>query len=137
MSKVRAVVRNLNSYSDPIIANSMAMWAAVSALGTHEKFHGHQFQDHPHIFPKLNSYFIQKCLRKADLLAVSEEVLRVKGIATCVETDIKALRREHGASARRSRWSSSSMAERQGGKKIKNRRKMADSNAASGGCNDK
>jgi hypothetical protein len=47
-------------------------------------------------------------------LAVSEEVLRVKGIATCVETDIKALRQEHGASARRSRWSSSLMAERQG-----------------------
>jgi hypothetical protein len=95
MSKARAGARNLNSYSDPLIANSMAMWASVSALGVHEKFRACQYRDHPRIFPKLNSYFLQRSLRKADLLAVQEELTKLKSTVSRVDVGHAALRREY------------------------------------------
>lgn len=95
MAKARAGARNLNSYSDPLIANSMAMWASVSALGVHDKFRACQYRDHPRIFPKLNSYFLQRSLRKSDLTAVQDDLVKLKATISRVEVGHSALRREY------------------------------------------
>jgi hypothetical protein len=95
MAKPRSMGRNLNSYHEAKTANALAMCATVGALGVHARFKSFQFREHPRIFPKLQSYTLQKCLRKSDIEALEADVKKAQSVATRVETDCKTLKRTY------------------------------------------
>jgi hypothetical protein len=95
MAKPRSMGRNLNSYQDVKTANALALCANVGALGVHARFKSFQFREHPRIFPKLQSYTLQKCLRKSDVEALESDVKKAHTIATRTETDLKSLKRTY------------------------------------------
>jgi hypothetical protein len=95
MAKPRSMGRNLNSYPDVKTANALALCATVGALGVHARFKSFQFREHPRIFPKLQSYTLQKCLRKSDVEALESDLKKAHTIATRTETDLKGLKRTY------------------------------------------
>ena len=95
MAKPCSMGRNLNSYPEAKTANALAMCATVGALGVHARFKSFQFREHPRIFPKLQSYTLQKCLRKSDIEALEADVKKAQSVATRVETDCKTLKRTY------------------------------------------
>jgi hypothetical protein len=91
MYKARALGRNLNAYSDPCTANALALSAAVGAIGVHARFKSFQFREHPRIFPKLQNYTLQKCVRKADIEGIEADAKKALTVATRVEAAHKSL----------------------------------------------
>jgi hypothetical protein len=91
MYKARANGRNLNAYSDPCTANALALSATVGSLGVHARFKSFQFREHPRIFPKLQNYTLQKCVRKADIEGIESEAKKALTVATRVEASHKSL----------------------------------------------
>jgi hypothetical protein len=83
LSQARIVARSICSNADFLQANSLALHAAVRAHQVHQTFKSFMFREHPKIFPKFQTQFIQKCVRKADV----EEVL--KSAKTLKETVAK------------------------------------------------
>jgi hypothetical protein len=61
----------------------------------HDKFRACQYRDHPRIFPKLNSYFLQRSLRKSDLAAVQDDLVQLKATVSRMEVGHLALRWEY------------------------------------------
>jgi hypothetical protein len=67
LSQARIVARSIYSNADFLQANSLALHAAVRAHQAHQTFKSFMFREHPKIFPKFQTQFIQKCVRKADV----------------------------------------------------------------------
>eukprot|EP00956_Cyclotella_meneghiniana_P025506 scaffold53366_cov36-Cyclotella_meneghiniana.AAC.3 len=76
VSRVRASARNLNNYADPMLANSLAMWASLSALRIHDTFQDNLYREHPRISPKLTGYILTTVLRKGELTPVEDKAQR-------------------------------------------------------------
>eukprot|EP00956_Cyclotella_meneghiniana_P019576 scaffold33694_cov98-Cyclotella_meneghiniana.AAC.3 len=102
VSRVRAGARNLNNYADPMLANSLAMWASLSALRVHDSFQDNLYHEHPRIAPKLTSYILTTVLRKGELAPVEDkaqraisEAQRAVSAATRAETQATSMRSDH------------------------------------------
>eukprot|EP00956_Cyclotella_meneghiniana_P032555 scaffold90111_cov54-Cyclotella_meneghiniana.AAC.4 len=102
VSKVRAGARNLGNYKDPTMANSLAMWACLSALRVHDDFQRNLYREHPRIAPKLTGYILSTVLRKGELASVEEksqraasEAQRAYNTASRAEQRVTDMRSEH------------------------------------------
>eukprot|EP00956_Cyclotella_meneghiniana_P014751 scaffold22211_cov38-Cyclotella_meneghiniana.AAC.4 len=58
------------------MANSLAMWACLSALRIHDQFQKNLYREHPRIAPKLTGYILTTVLRKGELASVEDKAQR-------------------------------------------------------------
>jgi hypothetical protein len=104
-SQARVCARQINSYTDPLQANSLALYAAVQELQVCAKFKAYNFREHPKIFPKFQTQFIQKCVRKAEVKELKETVAsfkvtlkRIEGVQSELKTQVGRLATQVGRS---------------------------------------
>jgi hypothetical protein len=102
-SQARVCFRQINSYTDPLQANSLALYAAVQELQVCAKFKAYNFREHPKIFPKFQTQFIQKCVRKAEVAKIKKTVAsfaatikRLEGVQSKLKTQVGRLATQVG-----------------------------------------
>eukprot|EP00956_Cyclotella_meneghiniana_P014993 scaffold22722_cov51-Cyclotella_meneghiniana.AAC.3 len=92
MYKHRSKASQISSYKDPLIANGLAMWAAIQTIQEHRVFRDNRYREDPRIFPRLQQHITKSYVRKNEFSGVTTLVTNMRQDITDIQGDQKDMR---------------------------------------------